>query len=169
MRPVSATATVDAPRERLFELLVDLSLRPSFTGEFLTEYRLGRVDPVGIGASARFRLGRSGPWADTVIDTTEPPHLIREHGRTGRDNRVPTFTVWELAEGPSSSSTELTVSFWTEPTHPLDRLRGLIRSSRRLRRHFKRSLARLRRIAETGEPLVRVGVAGEDRLPAFTF
>ncbi len=149
-------------------MLADLSLRPAFADHFLTEYRLGRVDPVGLGASARFRLGDSGPWADTTIEATERPHLIREQGRTGRGNRVPTFTVWELAEGPSASSSELTVTFWTEPSHPIERAREMLRSSRRLRRNFKRALARLKRIAETGEPVARVGLAGEDRLPAFT-
>ena len=58
------------------------------------------------------------------------------------------------------------MTFWTEPSRPSDRLRELIGSSRCFRRDFKRALGRLREIAEGGEPVERVGVAGGDRLPA---
>jgi uncharacterized protein YndB with AHSA1/START domain len=167
MRPVSARTTIDAPRERVFELLCDLSRRPAFTDHFLTEYRLGRVDPVGEGASARFRLRESGIWLDTVIEKAERPHLVREHGRGGRSNRVPTFTVWELAEGPSSRSCEVTVTFWTEPTKAIDRARELFGPWRTLRRGWQRALARLRRLLEDDAPVPRVAVAGGDRLPTF--
>lgn len=165
MRPVSATVTIDAPRERVFELICDLSLRPGFTDHFLTEYRLGRLDPVGTGASARFRLRESGAWMDTAIELVERPHLIREQGRGGPSNRIPTFTVWELAEGPASASCEATVTFWTEPVTSLDRLRELFGSSRAFAHQWRRALERLRQIAETGAPPERVGVAGTDRAP----
>ncbi|MQA76620.1 MAG: hypothetical protein GEU88_20300, partial [Solirubrobacterales bacterium] len=122
MRPISATIAIDAPRERVFELLDDLSLRPAFTDHFLGEFRLGRVDPVGPGASARFRLGDSGIWLGTVIERAERPHLVRERGRGGRENRVPAETVWELAAGPSPETCEVTLTFWTEPSKPIDRL-----------------------------------------------
>ena len=167
MRPVSASLSIDVPRERVFELLCDLAIRPAFSDHFLAEYRLGRIDPVGIGASARFRLRESGAWLDTVIEATESPHLIREHGRGGRANRVPTFTVWELAEGPAPGGCEVTVTFWTEPAHPIDKARELFGPSRAFRRDWQRALERLKRIAETGEPVARVAVAGGDRLPAF--
>ena len=58
MRPISVTTPIDVPRERVFDLLTDLSLRPSFTDHFMTEYRLARLEPVGVGASARFRVRR---------------------------------------------------------------------------------------------------------------
>lgn len=158
--------TVDAPRERIFDLLVDLSIRPQFSDHFVSGFRLGRLDPVGVGASARFRLGKVG-WMDTVIEEVEPPHVVRERGSGGRSNRVPAFTVWELAQGPSPECSEATVTFWTEPSSRFDKARELTLSSRRLRGDLKRTLARLRDLAESDPPLEHVDVAGADRLPAF--
>ncbi len=167
MRPVSASISIDAPRERVFDLLCDLSARPSFCDHFLDEYRLERLDPVGVGAAARFRLRQSGGWMNSVIEQAERPHLAREAGHGGRSNRVPAFTVWELSEGASPGSTELSVTFWTEPTMPIDRIRELTGSSRYFRRDLRRALERLRALVEGGGPVERVGVAGGDRLPAF--
>lgn len=169
MRPVSATVTIDAPRERVYDLLSDLSARPAFTDHFMGEYRLERENPVGPGAAARFRLVDSGAWLDTVIDEdSERPHLLREHGLGGRANRVPNFTVWELADGPGRGGCEVTVTFWTEPQGPLDKVREVIGGSRHLRRGWRRALARLRDVAESDQPVERVGIAGTDRLPAFS-
>lgn len=167
MRPVSASASIDVPRERIFDLLVDLSIRPAFTDHFIDEYRLARVDPIGVGASARFLLEHAGVWVDSAIEVAERPHLIREHGRGGRGNRVPWFTVWEIAEGPSPEGSELTVTIWTEPASIFDRLGETGVSGRRLRRDLARALARLREIAETDRQLEHVGVGGADLLPAF--
>jgi Polyketide cyclase / dehydrase and lipid transport len=167
MRPVSASASIDVPRQRVFDLLIDLSIRPAFTDHFIAEYRLARVDPVGEGASARFRLEHAGVWVDTVIEVAEAPHLVRERGRGGRGNRVPWFTVWEIAEGPSPDGSELTVTIWTEPPTIFDRLGETGIGARRLRRDLSRALGRLRDIAETNTPLEHVGIGGADLLPAF--
>lgn len=166
MRPVSVTAFVDAPRERIFNLLNDLSARPAFTDHFFRDFRLARINALGPGAAARFEIGDSGRWMDTVIESVERPHLIREQGRTGRVNRVATFTVWEISEGAGRDGSEVTVTFWTELASPFDRI-GEIGSSRRLRRGFSRALERLKSVAETEEPVDRVAVAGAERLPAF--
>jgi uncharacterized protein YndB with AHSA1/START domain len=166
MRPVSATVSIDAPRERVYDLLIDLSARPAFCDHFLVEYRLERLDPVGLGAAARFRLRHSGEWMDTVIEQAERPHLIREQGRGGRWNAIPTHTVWELAEGASPQSTELTATFWTEPAKLFERLREITGSSRYFRRDLQRALGRLRTIVEGAEPVQRVDVAGGDAVPA---
>ena len=58
---------------------------------------------------------------DTAIDEIEPPHQIVEHGRGGRANRIPDNTVWELLEGPGGL-TRVSVSHWTEPSNPVDRV-----------------------------------------------
>jgi uncharacterized protein YndB with AHSA1/START domain len=168
MRPVSAKVTIDAPRERVYDLLTDLSLRPAFTDHFFGDYRLQRVDPVGPGAAARFRMLGSGAWLDTTIgDDSERPHLVRERGQTGPSNRVPTNTVWELAEAPDRSGSEVTVTFWTEPQNMFDKAREALGGTGLLKRGWKRALARLRDLAETGAKPSRVQVAGMDRLPAF--
>ena len=126
------------------------------------------MDPVGPGASARFRIRDSGVWLDTVIEAVERPHLIREHGYGGRSNRVPAFTVWELAEGPASSGCEASVTFWTEPANPIDRARELLGPSRAFRRDWQRALARLKELVEGDRPVPRVAVAGADRIPSFS-
>jgi uncharacterized protein YndB with AHSA1/START domain len=167
MRPVSATILIDVPRERVFDLLIDLSLRPSFTDHFMTEYRLQRLEPVGVGAAARFRVREAERWMDTSIEVAERPHLVREHGHGGHSNRVPVFTVWELAEGASPQSCEATVTFWSEPARHIDHLHELFGTSRRFRRDFKRALVRLREIAEGGGAVERVSVGGGDAIPAF--
>lgn len=168
MRPVSATTTIDVPRERVFDLIVDLSIRPAFADHFLTEYRLERLAPVGVGASARFRLAGSGTWLDTVIEMAERPHLVREHGSGGRTNRLPVFTVWELAEGTSQSECEVSLTFWSEPQNTIDKLRNPLGRSGRLRRGWKRALRRLKELAESGEAPERLSVGGGDRIPTFT-
>lgn len=167
MRPVSATITVDAPREQIFDLLCDLSRRPAFTDHFQTEFRLERLDPIGVGASARFRLAGSGAWMDTAIVEAERPHLVRERGSGGRANRIPVFCVWELAEGPSPSGSEVAVTFWTEPAALVDRFHEPFGSARRLGRDWNRALRRLRDLVESGEPVEPVGVAGGDQLPGL--
>ena len=168
MRPVSTTTTIDAPRERVFDLICDISCRPAFTDHFLTDLRLGRMDPVGVGASARFRIRDSNVWLDTVIEEVERPYLVRESGRGGRSNRVPVFTVWELAEGAAPGGCEVTVTFWAEPTNHIDRLHKPFRSTRIYRRGLKRALERLRELAESDGPVRRVTVGGGDRVPTFT-
>jgi uncharacterized protein YndB with AHSA1/START domain len=166
MDPVSAMISIDVPRDRLFGLLSDLSLRPAYTDHFQRDYRLERLDPVGVGASARFRLGGSH-WSsmDTAIVETEPPHRIREQGSGGRSNRIAAFTVWELAEGPGPDGSEVTVTFWTEPAVLFDRLREPFPRPRRLRRDWAKALRRLRDLAESGRSAEAVAVAGGDRLP----
>jgi hypothetical protein len=167
MRPVSASASIDVPRERIFDLLIDLSARPAFTHHFISDYRLARLNPVGVGASARFRLEHEGTWVDTVIDEADSPHLIREHGRGGRGNRTPWFTVWEIAEGPSPEGSELTVTIWSEPGNIFDRLGESRIKARRLRRDLRQALAGLREILEGGLEIEHVSVAGGELLPAF--
>jgi uncharacterized protein YndB with AHSA1/START domain len=163
MGPISATAAVDAPRERVYELLCDLAARPAFCDHFIEAYRLQRVDPTGVGASARFRVRRLG-WMDTEIEEAVPPYLIRERGRGGRFNRVPVFTVWEVAAGSWSEGCEVTVTFWTEPRNPFDRAKELLGSSRWFRRSWSRALSRLKDLVESERPPQRVTIAGADRI-----
>ena len=157
---------IDVPRERVFDLICDLSRRPAFTDHFLEQFRLARLDAVGPGAGARFRIEGGGAWLDTQIEAVERPHLVREQGRGGPSNRVPVFTVWELAAGPSPQSCEVSVTFWTEPTNMFDRIRNPLGRAGRLRRGWRRALRRLKKVAESGAVEPGVTVAGLDRVPS---
>jgi uncharacterized protein YndB with AHSA1/START domain len=167
VRPVAATISIDVPRERVFDLLCDLSIRPAFTDHFVTGYRLERVNPVGVGAAARFRIGDRGAWLDTAIEVAERPHTVRERGRGGRANRVEVFTVWELAEGAGPSACDVRLTLWSESAALFDRLRDPLGGSRRLRRGWSRALRRLRELAEEGGAPAAVAIAGADRPPTF--
>ena len=111
MRPVSARISIDAPRERVFDLLVDLSVRPAFTDHFIEGYQLLREQPVGVGAGARFRTRDAGGWLDSVIVEADRPHRLVERGRGGRLNRVPNVTEWVLTDTPGPSGCEVAVTF----------------------------------------------------------
>lgn len=166
MGPISAETEVDASREAVFALLTDLSLRPSFTDHFLTEFHLTRIDPVGIGAGARFRIDTPlrSPWADTVIAELEEPFKLVERGRTGRANRIETTTVWELTGG-TGALTKVTLATWTKPAHPLDHLVERLSGAETFqRRGWREALHRLREILE-GERQIedRAAVAGGNR------
>src|SRR5687768_7304996 len=107
MGPISLSIQVDAPRERVFDLICDLSRRPAWTDHFVGHYRLERLDPAGEGAAARFRVGGPGgvEWMETVIAEVERPNKLVEHGSGGRFNRVRILTIWELSEGPGAVNT----------------------------------------------------------------
>jgi uncharacterized protein YndB with AHSA1/START domain len=163
MGPVSAEIEIDVPRRRVFEAIADLSLRPAFTDHFLAGFHLTRIDPVGVGAGARFRFAvrPRGVWMDTTIVEADEPHRIVEHGRGGHGNRVPSTTFWELTEGPGSL-TRVRVSYWTEPSNPVDRgLELLSAASVSYERRWREALRRLRELLESeGLGAQRVVLAG---------
>ena len=165
MGPVAAEIEIDAPRERVYAALLDISLRPSFTDRLQTDFRLTRIDPVGVGAGARFCV--KGPmrkiWMDTSIVSAEEPFQIVEEGEGGRGNRIRNHTVWELREGPGPLTT-VRVAQWTEPA-AVDRVLEILSAgSFWLERGWRDSLRRLRDLLEsdrTGPE--RVVVAGGNR------
>ena len=165
MGPISLKTDVDAPREQVLDFISDLSARPSWTDHFTHEYRLERIPPQGTGAAARFRVNAPAGmrYLETVIAEVERPHRVVEHGRGGRLDRIPVRTVWELKEGPV---TQVQLTFWTAPTHPIDRVREFGRS-RWWRRRWSKALRRLREAVEGGpESVPRAQVAGADPQPS---
>lgn len=163
MGPVSAEIEIDASRERAFEAIADLALRPRFTDHFLTDFRLTRIESTGVGAGARFRvdLAPRRVWMDTSIVELRAPHRIVERGQGGRANRIPTHTVWELVGG-SGSLTRVRVAHWTEPTSRLDRaLETLSGGAGRQEKAWREALRRLRDLLESGQATEgRLAVAG---------
>jgi uncharacterized protein YndB with AHSA1/START domain len=165
MGPVSAEIEIDAPREQVFAALADLAARPSFTDHFLTDFHLTRIDPVGVGAGARFRV--QGPlrrvWMDTTIVSTEEPFQIVEEGRGGRGNRIRNHTLWELREA-GGSLTAVRVSHRTEPAAGDRMLELLSAGSLWQGRGWRRALSRLRDELESDQPVAeRIAVAGGNR------
>ncbi len=167
MGPVRAEIEIDAPRERVFEVISDLALRSTFTEHFISDLRLSRIESTGVGAAARFRFFAppQALWMETQITRVDAPHRLSERGRGGRGNRLTSATEWELTEGPGPLMT-LRVVYWTEPTHPLDRAKEKLGgSSVWYRRDWQQALRRLRDMVESGAPDgERVAVAGGNRL-----
>jgi uncharacterized protein YndB with AHSA1/START domain len=165
MGPISAEVEIDVPRERVFETIADLAVRPSFTDHFLSHFHLTRIEATGVGAGARFKLEAPlrSVWMDTAIVALEEPFLIVERGRGGRANRIPANTVWELTEGPGSL-TAARVSHWTEPG-PVDRgLEILSAASVWQQRSWREAMRRLRDGLESGSlEGERIAVAGGSR------
>jgi uncharacterized protein YndB with AHSA1/START domain len=166
MGPVSAEVEIDVPRQRVFEAIADLALRPAFTDHFLADFRLTRIESSGVGAGARFRFAvwPRAVWMDTTIAEVDGPHRLVEHGCGGRVNRIPSTTLWELTEGPGSL-TKVRVSYWTEPSNPVDRALELLSgASIPYERRWREALRRLRDLLESGElGDDRVAVAGGNR------
>ncbi len=165
MGPISAETEIDVPRERVFETLTDLAVRPAFTDHFLSGFHLTRLESSGVGAGARFRV--EAPlrkvWMDTTIVELDEPYRIVERGRGGRANRIPNHTVWELTEGPGTL-TSVRLSHWTEPG-PVDRgLEVLSAGSAWQERGWRQALRRLRDGLESGAlGAERTAVAGGNR------
>ena len=155
MRPFTSRCTIDAPRERVFDYLIDIANHAEFTDGFLEEFRLERLESRGIGAAARFRV-RLLPrvWAEAVITAAEPPHLIALDGRAGREGRVATRIEYRLTPA-DHEMTRVEVAFSTEPATATDRFLEGLGARARLRRDWRRALVRLKRILEEGEPSSR--------------
>ncbi|HEX2358817.1 MAG TPA: SRPBCC family protein [Solirubrobacterales bacterium] len=166
MGPISLDITIDAPRERVFEMICDLALRPRWTDHFVSDFRLSRLEASGVGAAARFRVDAPGGirYMETVIASARRPHAIVEQGRGGRWDHVAIIARWELSAG-MAAPTELTLTFATEPRSMLGGLRE-IRARAWWTRRWRKALRRLAEQLETStraEPAVRI--AGADRLP----
>ncbi len=165
MGPISVTRAIDAPRERVFDFVCDLANRPSFTDHFLRDYRLERFESAGVGAAARMRIRSPRMWMETVLVEADRPYRVIEQGKGGRLDRIPILTGWELVEGPAAATSEVTVRFATEPTHPVDRLRELCWGERFYRRQWSTALVRLKDVIESGRSGERIVIAGGARIP----
>jgi uncharacterized protein YndB with AHSA1/START domain len=161
--PVSVSIVVSAPREQVFDYLQDIANHPEFTDHYLVDWHLTRIDSVGRGAGARFRIKAPGnrfSWADVTFTEVERPHRIVEVGRTGKFNRIRTLGVYDLAPAPGGA-TRVRFTLQTAPATLSDRLLEALGARRFTRRKTTRALRRLRSIFEQGEGRGRrVTVAG---------
>jgi uncharacterized protein YndB with AHSA1/START domain len=161
--PVSSSIVVSAPREQVFDYLQDIANHVEFTDHYLVDWHLTRIDSVGRGAGARFRVNAPGnrfSWADVTFSEVERPHRIVEVGRTGKNNRIRTLGVYELAPAPAGA-TRVRFTLQTIPATLPDRLMEGLGGHSWLRRKNHRAMRRLRDILEGSEARGRrVTVAG---------
>jgi uncharacterized protein YndB with AHSA1/START domain len=144
---------VSAPREQVFDYLQDIANHPEFTDHYLVDWHLTRLDSVGAGAGARFRVKAPGnrfSWGDVTFAEVERPHKIVEVGRTGKNNRIRTLGVYEL-DPAAGGSTRVRFTIETRPATFVDRLQESLGARTFLRRNNRRALRRLREILERGE------------------
>jgi uncharacterized protein YndB with AHSA1/START domain len=151
--PVTVSIVVSAPRERVFDYLQDIANHSEFTDHYLVDWHLTRVDSVGRGAGARFRVKAPGSrysWADVTFTEVDRPHRIVEVGRTGKDNRIRTLGVYDLAPG-AAGTTRVRFTLETIPATLADRLIEGLGARAWTRRKNGRAMRRLRTIMERGE------------------
>ena len=171
MRQVTVDTYISAPREDIFDFVADLAGRPAYTDHYLGDYRLARVNTVGVGAAARFRLKApmASEFAELQIKESDRPRRIVEEIRYGRRGRNRSVAVYEFSrEAPGLTRVELTT--YSEPATPVDRLKE-IGAAWWIRRRTKTALERLRMIFEEppGEPLKRATIAGYEAAKAARF
>ena len=163
MDPVTVSIVVSAPRERVFDYLQDIANHSEFTDHYLVDWHLTRMDSVGRGAGARFRVKAPGSrfsWADVTFTEVESPYRIVEVGRTGKDNRIRTLGVYDLVPA-AAGTTRVRFTFETIPATLADRLMEGLGARAWTRRKNGRAMRRLRTIIERGEGRgERVTVAG---------
>ena len=144
---------VGAPREQVFDYLQDIANHSEFTDHYLVDWHLTRIDSVGRGAGARFRVKAPGnrfSWADVTFAEVDRPHRIVEVGRTGKNNRIRTLGVYDLSTA-SAGSTRVEFTLQTTPATLTDRLMEGLGARGWTKRKNGRAMRRLRGILERGE------------------
>jgi uncharacterized protein YndB with AHSA1/START domain len=150
MDPITAHVLIDRPREEVFDYLVDIANHPEFSDHYLKEWRLTRVESVGRGAGARFKidapLDRHG-WGDMTFIDVQRPFKITAAGRAGKFNRNKTWTTWTLE--PKGHATRVEVTTESEPALPSDKLmEALTRRRGWTKRGLSKALRRMQSILE---------------------
>jgi uncharacterized protein YndB with AHSA1/START domain len=171
MREVTVSTIISAPREDVFDFVNDLAARPAYTDHFMDDYRLARVQPIGVGAAARFRLNApmSNQYAELTITESDRPRRIIEEIRVGRRGRNRSVAVYDFTR-ESARVTRVELTTFGEPATLVDRFRE-IGAAGWVRRKTRKSLDRLRAIFEEPQkkPLKRATIAGyePEKAPRF--
>jgi uncharacterized protein YndB with AHSA1/START domain len=162
LRQVTVSTVISAPREQVFDFVCDLAARPAYTDHFMRDYRLARVNPVGLGAAARFQMHAplAKEYAELTITEVDRPRRIVEELAVGRRGRNRSLAVYDFSvESPGVTRVELTT--FSEPATAIDRVKEL-GAAGWVRRQTSKALKRLRMIFEEppqGE-LKRATIAG---------
>ncbi len=171
MREVTVSTVISAPREQIFDFVCDLAARPAFTDHFMRDYRLARVNPVGVGAASRFQLRApfGKEFAELQVTEVDRPRRIVEEIRVGRRGRNRSLAVYDFTvEGRDITRVELTT--FGVPATAVDRMRQ-IGAAGWMRRQTSKALERLRMIFENppSGDLKRATIAGyePEKSPRF--
>jgi uncharacterized protein YndB with AHSA1/START domain len=161
VNPVTVSIIVGVPREQVFEYLRDIANHPEFTDHYLVDWHLTRIDSVGLGAGARFRIKAPRnrfSWGDVTFVDVQEPHRIVEVGRTGKNNRIRMLGVYDLADG-SHGTTRVRFTLETVPAMLSDRLLESLGGRAWLKRKNEKAMRRLRAILEreAGASIADVG------------
>ena len=153
MRAVTASRTVDAPREDVFRYLSDIANHVEFSDHYLQDFRLERLDSTGVGAAASYRFGfpLGRHWGDAAITELEAPHRLVLEGRAGRLGRIRTRAEYRLTPA-DHEMTRVELRVETEPGTTVDRLKESLGFRGWLRRAARRALVRLAQVLEEGQP-----------------
>jgi uncharacterized protein YndB with AHSA1/START domain len=163
MGPVYAEIEIDAPREVIFDYLLDINTRARLFDGAIEDFRLLRLESRGVGAGARFRFKRRSAWNDTAITAVDRPSRISERGATGRLNRNRTGFEWEIAERPNGVSV-VRLSYWIDPYGVYRYFQRLTGGSRWYGRQLHRALTNLRDLIEAEATATeQMAVAGGNR------
>ena len=155
MRTVTATQTVDSPRERVFEYLSDVSNYAEFSDHYMHDLRLERLDSRGRGASLCFRLAfpLARQWGDIVLEQLDPPHRIVAKGGMGRVGRIAIECSYTLTT-VAYEMTHVEYRFASKPAKSIDRLREAIGMRFWMTVQARRALRRLAAVLEGREQIV---------------
>ena len=154
MDPVSASVTIGRPREEVFAYLSDIANHAEFSDHYLKDWRLTRIDSVGRGAGARYKVDvplQRFSWADMTFVVVEPPHRIVAVGRGGKYNRIKTTAIWTLDDAPNGG-TEVEYMVESEPALASDRfMEAVSRQQGWFKRRVRKAMQRLQAILEEDE------------------
>lgn len=171
MREVTVSAVISAPRDKVFDFITDLAMRPSYADHYMDDYRLARVQPVGVGAAARFKLDAplANEYAELTIIKADRPRQIIEEIRYGRRGRNRSVAVYDFSR-ESGSVTRVELTTFSEPATIVDRLKE-IGAAGWLKRKTNRALDRLRMVFEEPDrvKLKRATIAGYEPEKAARF
>ena len=150
MDPITVSTNIELPRELVFEYLADIANHAEFTDHYLVDWHLTRVDTIGAGAGARFRMKQPFnrfAWADMTLAEVQAPFKIVERGRGGKFNRIKMIGTYEIFEGHGGVS-RVDYTYETDARLPSDVIPEILGGRGWTKRKANKSLRRLRSILE---------------------